>query len=39
MWQKPAADWLQLMPEVENPFMGRKMSVCGGVLKTLATAQ
>jgi multidrug efflux pump subunit AcrA (membrane-fusion protein) len=32
-------DWLQNVPEVQNPFYGRAMKTCGEVLRTIDGAQ
>jgi RND family efflux transporter MFP subunit len=39
MWDKSPANWLQTALQVENPFMGTKMSSCGEMTKTLETAK
>jgi Cu(I)/Ag(I) efflux system membrane fusion protein len=36
MWEKSPADWMQVSDAVVNPFMGKKMSGCGDVVKTIA---
>ena len=39
MWEKSAADWLQTTEAIENPFMGKKMTGCGDVVKTIAVGK
>ena len=39
MWDKSPANWLQAAQQVENPFMGVKMSSCGEMVKTLEAAK
>ena len=39
MWHESPAHWLQTSAKIENPFMGRRMSSCGEVVKTLAHPQ
>jgi len=39
MWDKSPANWIQAAPEVENPFMGTKMTRCGSMVKTIEAAK
>ncbi|HEY2573717.1 MAG TPA: efflux RND transporter periplasmic adaptor subunit [Verrucomicrobiaceae bacterium] len=35
MWEKSPHEWVQFTLDIENPFMGKKMSGCGDLVRTL----